>query len=142
MSSGTYVRALARDLGAALGVGGHLTALRRTRVGAFGLATARTLDQLEAAAPGPLGLVPLADAAREQFPARRLTAEEVRALRYGQRLTETGSAVGPVAAFDPDGELVALLRDDSGAARSLFVVPADPAEPADPGDVARPGTPA
>jgi tRNA pseudouridine55 synthase len=120
VSSGTYVRALARDLGTALGVGGHLTALRRTRVGPFGLEVARTLDQLEAA----FGYLALADAARAAFPARELDDGEVRSLRFGQRLSPGGSGSTPVAGFGPEGQLVALLHDVDGAARSLFVVPA------------------
>jgi tRNA pseudouridine55 synthase len=120
VSSGTYVRALARDLGAALGVGGHLTALRRTRVGPFALAAARTLDQLGA----DFGYLPLAAAARDTFLTRQLDDAEVRALRFGQRISPTGSGPTPVAAFDPAGALVALLHDSDGSARSLFVVPA------------------
>ena len=129
VSSGTYVRALARDLGAALGVGGHLTALRRTRVGPYAIEQARTLDQLAE----DLQLLPLADAARAAFPARELTEEQVRTVRYGQRLPATGPATGPqgfdpygpVAGFAPDGSLVALLEDRGDRARSLLVVPAD-----------------
>lgn len=120
VSSGTYVRALARDLGAALGVGGHLTALRRTRVGPFGLDGARTLAELET----DFGYVPLAEAARATFPARELSEADVRTVRFGQRLEPTGSGEQPVAAFGPDGELVALLHDEAGRARSLLVVPA------------------
>ena len=120
VSSGTYVRALARDLGAALGVGGHLTALRRTRVGPFDLSTARTLEQLGA----DFTFVPLAAAARSTFAARELSEDEVRALRFGQRLAPGGTGVTPVAGFGPDGEFVALLHDADGSARSLFVVPA------------------
>src|SRR4029079_321863 len=70
-STGTYVRALARDLGVALGVGGHLTALRRTRVGAIGLDRARSLDELDAAAADgsfASALVPLSDAVAAAFP--------------------------------------------------------------------------
>ncbi|PFG42780.1 tRNA pseudouridine55 synthase [Isoptericola jiangsuensis] len=112
VSSGTYVRALARDLGAALGVGGHLTALRRTRVGGFDLAQARTLEELaeQADADGTLATLPLADAARATFPVRELTEPEARALGYGQWVPVTGTA-GTVAAFGPDGALVALLED-------------------------------
>jgi len=112
VSSGTYVRALARDLGAALGTGGHLTALRRTRVGGYELATARTLEQLEAQADadGVLATLPLADAARATFPVRELTADEARALGYGQWVPATGER-GTVAAVGPDGTLVALLED-------------------------------
>ena len=120
VSSGTYVRALARDLGAALGVGGHLTALRRTRVGPLDLWTARTLEQLGA----DFTFVPLAAAARSTFAARELSEDEVRALRFGQRLAPGGTGGTPVAGFGPDGEFVALLHDADGSARSLFVVPA------------------
>jgi tRNA pseudouridine55 synthase len=119
VSSGTYVRALARDLGQALGVGGHLTALRRSRVGPFDLAGAQTLDQLER----EFTYIPLAVAARTSFPARLLDSAEVQALRFGQRLAPTGTGETPVAAFDPQGQLIALLHDDAGHARSLFVVP-------------------
>lgn len=112
VSSGTYVRALARDLGAALGTGGHLTALRRTRVGGYDLAGARTLEQLEAQADadGVLATLPLADAARATFPVRDLTEDEARALGYGQWVPESGER-GTVAAIGPDGALVALLED-------------------------------
>ncbi len=81
-SSGTYIRALARDLGAALGVGGHLTALRRTRVGPYELSSARTLDQLEAS----FEVIPLAAAAAAAFPRRDLTEDEARLVAHGGRL--------------------------------------------------------
>jgi tRNA pseudouridine55 synthase len=112
VSSGTYVRALARDLGAALGTGGHLTMLRRTRVGGYDLAGARTLEQLEAQADadGTLATIPLADAARGTFPVRELTEVEVRALGYGQWVEPSGLAE-VVAALSPSGALVALLED-------------------------------
>lgn len=119
-SSGTYIRALARDLGASLGVGGHLTALRRTRVGPYLAAQARTLDQL---ADGNIGaaVVPLAAAAAAAFPRRDLTDAEARALGHGARLPATGTGETPAAAFAPDGSLVALLTDADGQARSLAV---------------------
>lgn len=112
VSSGTYVRALARDLGTALGTGGHLTALRRTRVGGYALAGARTLEELEAQADadGTLATLPLADAARGTFPVRELDEAEVRALGYGQWVEPTGRA-DVVAALSPSGTLVALLED-------------------------------
>jgi tRNA pseudouridine55 synthase len=112
VSSGTYVRALARDLGAALGTGGHLTALRRTRVGGYDLAGASTLEELEAQADadGVLATLPLADAARATFPVRELSADEARALGYGQWVPASGER-GTVAAVGPDGALVALLED-------------------------------
>lgn len=112
VSSGTYVRALARDLGAALGTGGHLTMLRRTRVGGYDLAGARTLEQLEAQADadGTLATLPLAEAARGTFPVRELDEVEVRALGYGQWVEASGRPE-VVAALSPSGTLVALLED-------------------------------
>jgi tRNA pseudouridine55 synthase len=122
-SSGTYIRALARDLGAALGVGGHLTVLRRTRVGPYLVSQARTLDQLAAEAeqePG-MGLMSLADAAATAFPRRELSASEAGLVSHGGKLDPGGTGPVPVAAFGPDGALVALLADDGGRARSLAV---------------------
>jgi len=115
-TSGTYVRALARDLGAALGVGAHLTALRRTRVGPFALAQARTLEQHAE----ELALVPLDAAVSASFPRRELDADEAVALSYGKRLTPTGTA-GTVAAFASDGRCIALVEDRDGAARPVVV---------------------
>lgn len=125
-SSGTYVRALARDLGDALGVGGHLTALRRTRVGGFTLDDARALEDLLAQVRRgePLALTSMTDAALRTFPPRRLDAAETHAVRRGQRLAPTGAA-GPVAALAPDGHVVALLDDRDGRARPVLVL--DPA---------------
>ncbi len=124
-SSGTYVRALARDLGAALGVGGHLTALRRTRVGPYLVGQARTLDQLAT----ELSIIPLAVAAAAAFPRRDLTQAQASAVAHGERLNATGTGGQPVAAFAPDGTLVALLTDADDRARSLavFAVPEPPA---------------
>lgn len=119
-SSGTYVRALARDLGRDLGVGGHLTALRRTRVGPYGLDVARDLEALAA----DFSVLPLADAARAAFPARELTQEEADRLGHGQRLRAVGTGEQPVAAFAPDGRLVAVLTESGPTARPLVVVPA------------------
>jgi tRNA pseudouridine55 synthase len=112
VSSGTYVRALARDLGAALGTGGHLTMLRRTRVGGYDLAGARTLEQMEAQADadGTLATLPMAEAARGTFPVRELDEVEVRALGYGQWVEPSGRPE-VVAALSPSGTLVALLED-------------------------------
>ncbi|MCA5893219.1 tRNA pseudouridine(55) synthase TruB [Isoptericola sp. NEAU-Y5] len=112
VSSGTYVRALARDLGGALGTGGHLTALRRTRVGGYDLTAARTLEALEAQADadGVLATLPLADAARAIFPVRDLTADEAGALGHGRWVPASGER-GTVAGIGPDGVLVALLED-------------------------------
>ncbi len=117
-SSGTYVRALARDLGAALGVGGHLTALRRTCVGAYGLDVARTLDELAE----EFTVLPLASAARAAFRCRQLDEDQVRRVGHGQRIPVSGTdGTGPVAAFAPDGRLVALLDESAEQARSLVV---------------------
>ncbi len=116
-SSGTYIRALARDLGAALGVGGHLTALRRIRVGPYQVGQAQTLERLAER----LELIPLADAAAAAFPRRELTADEARLVSHGGRLPVAGTGGGPVAAFGPGGELIALLIEEQGRARSLAV---------------------
>ncbi len=121
-SSGTYVRALARDLGAVLGVGGHLIALRRTRVGGFGLDAARTLEAL-ADEPGdrPLPVLPLADAARATFPVRELSGDETVALGYGKAIGGVAEATGTTAAIAPDGTLVALLEPRDGVLRPVVV---------------------
>jgi tRNA pseudouridine55 synthase len=118
-SSGTYVRALARDLGRALGTGGHLTALRRTRVGPFTLADAVTLDEL-ASRTDPVP-IPLDAAVAAAFPRRELTPAETDRLRHGGRLDPVGRP-GPYGAFDPDGHAVALVEDRSDAARPLVVL--------------------
>jgi tRNA pseudouridine55 synthase len=115
-TSGTYVRALARDLGRSLGVGAHLTALRRTRVGPFDLVQARTLEQLA----DDLAVVPLDDAVAAAFPRRELTADEAVALSYGKKLELTGMA-GTHGAFAPDGRCIALVEDRDGVARSTVV---------------------
>jgi tRNA pseudouridine55 synthase len=123
VSTGTYVRALARDLGSALGVGGHLTALRRTRVGRFGLEQAHSLEDLEIASEADdIPLVPLSVAARESFAVRELTAAETIAVGYGQRIPSSPSGQSePVAAFAPQGHLVAML-DESGSLAKAHVV--------------------
>ncbi|GAB2759352.1 tRNA pseudouridine(55) synthase TruB [Sinomonas soli] len=115
-SSGTYIRALARDLGADLGVGGHLTALRRTQVGPYRIEQAHTLEELA----GSLTVLPLADAARTLLPVRELSDGETVELSYGRRIPATGSAE-LTAAFAPDGELVALLKDVGGQAKPELV---------------------
>jgi tRNA pseudouridine55 synthase len=122
VSSGTYVRALARDLGTTLGCGGHLTALRRTRVGGFTLEDAHSLADLEARPGQPMPVVRLADAARAALPSRELTEEEARRVGFGRRVgsAEPGRP-GPVAAFAPDGTLVAVLDESGPEARSLAV---------------------
>ncbi len=135
VSSGTYVRALARDVGAALGVGGHLSALRRTRVGGYGLDVAHPLDDLappegaSGASEAAVGaLLPLADAARAVLPVWQPDEEQVRRLRHGQRLVAEGSGVGeePTAAIAADGALVAVVRAERGAIRPSLVLDAHP----------------
>jgi tRNA pseudouridine55 synthase len=115
-TSGTYVRALARDLGEALGVGGHLTSLRRTRVGPFGLDAARTLDQLA----DDLLVIALNDAVAATFPRRELDADQAVALSYGKKLPPTGAA-GVHGAFAPDGRCIALVQDRDDVARAVVV---------------------
>ena len=123
-SSGTYVRALARDLGVALGTGGHLTALRRTRVGGYGLDVARPLGALEE----DLAVLPLAEAARAILPVRELTEAEARELAFGRPISSDPAGRGtkeePVAAIGPDGSLVALLAEERGRARPVLVLAA------------------
>ena len=125
VSSGTYVRALARDLGTALGVGGHLTALRRTRVGGFTLESAVTLPTLDpdTGDGAEAHLVDLADAARATLDVRQLDESEARALGYGQRIpSATPGRTGPVAALGPDGTLVAVLDESGPTARAHVVL--------------------
>ena len=123
VSSGTYVRALARDLGAALGVGGHLTALRRTRVGRFGLEEAHSIADLEVASEaGDIPVISLATAARDSFEPRELTGPEATAVGYGQRIPSSPAGrTQPIAAFAPEGNLVAML-DESGTLAKAHVV--------------------
>jgi tRNA pseudouridine55 synthase len=176
-SSGTYIRALARDLGAALGTGGHLTALRRTAVGPYTLAQARTLEDLQTEDPTPAperirltpdphpvpqrpadggvppaaaqpapgqsapapgappapAVIPLAAAAAAAFPRLDLTGDDARRLAQGARLplppgppASPGDGDAPVAAFAPDGTLVALVTADNGCLRSLAVFTGQP----------------
>jgi tRNA pseudouridine55 synthase len=119
VSSGTYVRALARDLGASLGVGGHLAALRRTRVGRFGLAHAVALDQLEPG--GVVPLRPMGDVARTLLVVHELSAEEADAVGHGRRIPAARDGEPVVAAVGPDGSLVAMLDESRPEARPLVV---------------------
>ncbi|MFJ8436909.1 tRNA pseudouridine(55) synthase TruB [Kitasatospora sp. NPDC094019] len=125
-SSGTYIRALARDLGAGLGVGGHLTALRRTRVGPYGVESARTLEQLEESVTGDaatgLEVLPIAAAAAAAFPRWDLDADQAKQLSHGARLKAPGMGVdGPIAVFGPDGTFLALVEEKAGQARPVAV---------------------
>ena len=153
-SSGTYVRALARDAGEALGVGAHLIALRRTRVGDFPLEEALTLDELAAATAEAstaqsdepvLPLIPLGHAARAMFPSLQLSGAEAGAFLHGQapklspdelerwRLGGGGRAASPregtasrgddtpIAALDPGGNVLGLVRIDGERLRTVLV---------------------
>ncbi|WP_447949489.1 tRNA pseudouridine(55) synthase TruB [Microbacterium aurum] len=118
-SSGTYIRALARDLGAALGVGGHLTALRRTRIGPFRVADAAT------DLTGDLPLLPPADVATAVLGAFPVTADEARDLRHGKRLAGAadrlaGLPTATPAAIDPDGRLVGIVERRGGDVKSAM----------------------
>jgi len=117
-SSGTYIRALARDVGAAVRVGGHLIALRRTRVGRFGLDEARTLDAL---ADEPRLNYSLDEACLQSFPRRDLTAEEAESARHGRALRPAGID-GAYAATAPDGHVIALLKDEPMRTTSVTVL--------------------
>ena len=117
-SSGTYVRALARDLGADLGIGGHLEALRRTTVGPFSIAKARTLDQLEEKPELSLDLDAAVAAA---FPRRDLDAATARAVRHGQRIPSAGIE-GTYGLFAPDGRVLALAEDAGDVSRAVVVL--------------------
>ena len=116
-SSGTYIRALARDLGEALDCGAHLTALRRTRVGPFTLAQARTLEQLAE----QLDMMTLDDAVASLFVRRDVSAEDATDLRHGRPLAPSGQS-GAVGVFGPDGRVLALVEDKEGRARPLVVL--------------------
>lgn len=121
VSSGTYVRALARDLGHLLGSGGHLIALRRTRVGSFTLEQATPLKVLSEQ-EGPMPVIPLAKAASAAFDTRHLTDEESWKVSVGQRIpAAVPGRTEPVAAVDAAGQLVALLDESRPTARSLVV---------------------
>lgn len=126
-SSGTYIRALARDLGADLAVGGHLTALRRSAVGPYNLEQARTIEELAE----EMRILDIAEAARALMPVRELTAEEAVELSFGRRIPASAEGIhtadAPAAAFAPDGTLVALLADAGRHAKPILVFPPDPA---------------
>jgi tRNA pseudouridine55 synthase len=119
-SSGTYIRSLARDLGAALGVGGHLTALRRTRIGPFSAAAAVGVDDIaDATLESP------ASVATAVLGRLDVSADEARDLRHGKRLA--GAAVrlsaNPTAAIDPDGGLVGIVEKRGADVKSAMNMP-------------------
>ncbi|WP_313356404.1 tRNA pseudouridine(55) synthase TruB [Microbacterium sp.] len=119
-SSGTYIRALARDLGAALGVGGHLTALRRTRVGGFDIADSVGIDELAAAT-----LLTPAEAAERTMPVLQVTAGEAKDLRHGKRLHGGAGrlAAAEVAVVDPEGLLVGVVEARGKDIKSAMNMP-------------------
>ena len=116
-SSGTYIRAIARDVGEALGVGGHLTALRRTAVGPFGIDDAHTLDELGE----DFTMIPIAEVARRCFPSLDLDDEQAADVRVGRRLAIEVRDDAPHAVFAPDGEFLALYERAGGELRPRAV---------------------
>ena len=115
-SSGTYIRALARDLGTALGVGGHITALRRTRVGHFDVTEANSMQEL-----GQLRLTELAVAARALFPVVELSESEVADLIHGKRISGKPGITGRAAGLSSSGNLVAVLESVKSDLKSVVV---------------------
>jgi tRNA pseudouridine55 synthase len=117
-SSGTYIRAIARDLGNALGVGGHLTALRRTRIGGFGLDAAATLEVLaeRSEAGEPLGALTMGEAAARLMPVRTATEAEAKALSYGKSL-DAAAIAGRYAVLSEDGDLLAVMIEKGDQAK-------------------------
>jgi tRNA pseudouridine55 synthase len=114
-SSGTYIRALARDLGAKLGVGGHLTALRRTRVGGYTIEQAASLPE-----PGdPLNIISSFEASKA-FPTLELSEQDAIDLRHGKRLKNLTGLTGELAAVR-DEKLIAMLTAHGKQLKSLVV---------------------
>ncbi len=115
-SSGTYIRALARDLGAALGVGGHIIALRRTKVGSFDVSDANSITDLE-----NLKLTPLAIAASDLFPTVSLRADQITDLVHGKRLSDVSTTGSLIAGLSGSGKLVAVLEPAGSGLKSVVV---------------------
>jgi len=116
-SAGTFIRAIARDLGTSLKVGGHLTFLRRTRVASFGEDVANTFEKFKAGEFKTLGLV---DVARSIFQLRDLNAEEAKELSFGRKISASPSA-GIYAAISSSNELIALLENQDDGAKPIAV---------------------
>ena len=116
-SAGTYIRSIARDCGDALKVGGHLSALRRTRVAGFGLANSVSLTSLKA---GDFSVLDLADVARSTFPIREISLEEKLELSFGRTLVPN-AAEGIFAGISSANELIALLSNVDGKAKPIAV---------------------
>lgn len=123
-SSGTYIRSLARDLGAALGVGGHLTALRRTRIGPFSVEDAVEVDSIAEAT-----LLEPAVAAASVLGRFDVTADEARDLRHGKRLAGAAErlAAAPAAAIDPNGALIGVVERRGADVKSIMNMPEEAA---------------
>ncbi len=115
-SAGTFIRAIARDCGSALGVGGHLSALRRTRVASFGLAPSVTIDQLKS---GEFEALSIAEVAALTFPIRNISEDEVLELSFGRTLTLSDSAA--ITAAMAHGQLIALLSNKESHAKPIAV---------------------
>ena len=115
-SSGTYIRALARDLGEQLGVGGHLTRLRRTRVGQFDIDSANQLSELD-----NLKLIDLAEAASGIFRSIVLSDQEVIDLGHGKKIPARGQGAGLFAGVNQAGKLVAVLEPANSDLKSVVV---------------------
>ena len=126
-SSGTYIRALARDMGFKLGVGGHLTALRRTRVGPFRIEDAQTFDP-SAEAPSLLSPTAVATAV---FPRLDITDDQAIDLQHGKRPRVEGADGAPLAAVDPAGRLIGLVEVANSVAKTIVNFPPDSQGPAD-----------
>lgn len=116
-SAGTFIRAIARDLGNELSVGGHLRALRRTRVAGFALDVATTITDLKAKTFTALDLT---EVARRTFAARELTVEEVHELSFGRSLSPSLTQA-ITAAISPENILIALLKNDGDKAKPVAV---------------------
>lgn len=118
-TSGTYIRALARDLGAGLGVGGHLTALRRTRIGGFPVADAVGADAIAEEA-----LIDPATAAGDVVGPLPVSGDEARDLRHGKRIDGGDRLAGPLgAAIDPAGRLVGVVERRGAQLKSVMNMP-------------------
>ena len=117
-ASGTYIRALARDLGSALAVGGHLTALCRTRIGSYLVDQAQSLETLSTET---LSVLDISEAAKQQFHTRQLSEQDVVDLRHGKRLKAVGEGAEPFAGVDSTGQLIAMLTVSGQDVKSLVV---------------------
>lgn len=115
-SAGTFIRAIARDCGDALGVGGHLSALRRTRVASFTLENAVSINNLKS---GEFSVLSIASVAMKTFPFRSVAEDEALELSFGRALSESPS--NEVTAAISHGELLALLKNEDGRARPIAV---------------------